>query len=383
MDPEKPVIIGESVTRVIEGEPFLHPEIKRILEIIRVKMPETIIRLTTNGTMIEREVAAFIASLGNIEICLSLNSADVKVRKYLMNDERAETAVRSAVLLAEYGIPYHGSMVLMPHITGWHDIAGTLDFFEQEGAVTVRALFPGYTGMASKELVFPPGLRKEMDAFIRQKRNGLTMPVTLDPPLIVDLNAEVAGIIKGSPAQKSGILPGDVIISVDGKNVLSRVDAFQKVLAAENPQLEVSRVGSRKTFVIVKSRDQSSGLVFDYDLDPSVVADIRRAVRRRRADRPLLLTSRLGYKAVSLGLETIFPDGASVQVIPVQNCFFGGSIGCAGLLTVADMLIVAADHYKKTDLLIIPGIAFDSRGRDITGRSFLEMESGGALVEAV
>ena len=52
-------------------------------------------------------------------------------------------------------------------------------------------------------------------------------------------------------------------------------------------------------------------------------------------------------------------------------------------VTVADILAAAGGSDKQTDLLIIPGVAFDARGRDITGRSFLDIEYCGATVEVI
>lgn len=51
MDPERPVVIGESATRIIEGEPFTHPAILEILELIRANLPGATIQITTNGSL--------------------------------------------------------------------------------------------------------------------------------------------------------------------------------------------------------------------------------------------------------------------------------------------------------------------------------------------
>jgi len=56
ISPGAPVVIGESVTRIIEGEPFLHPEIKGILYAIREKLyrrwPLTVMVMTWPETAI-------------------------------------------------------------------------------------------------------------------------------------------------------------------------------------------------------------------------------------------------------------------------------------------------------------------------------------------
>lgn len=380
MDPLKPVVIGESVTRLIEGEPFFHPRIREILKVIREKMPDTVIKLTTNGTMLERETVDYLVKIGSIEICLSLNSCDVSVRRYLMNDKRAETAVSAAALLNERGIVYHGSIVAMPHITGWGDLGATIKFFDSHGAVTVRVFVPGYTSLTPPELMLPQNLREQLQAYIAGIKSDVKVPVTLDPPIIRNLNAEVAGVILETPAQRAGIIVGDIILNIDGQVVGSRVEAYKKVLALKNPSLEILRHGQKKMIAIVKKAGSPSGLVFDYDIDPATIKEIEMGVNRRRSMNPVLLTSELGYAAVKMGISRfINKNTKKILIKPVKNRYFGGSIGCAGLLTVEDMLKVLPECPEETDLVIIPGIAFDHKGRDITGRSYLDMKLNKAV----
>jgi len=377
MDPKKPVVIGESVTRLMEGEPFLHPRIKEILTAIRERLPRAEIRVTTNGTMLDREMVLFLASLGGVTLCLSLNSADLRLRRYLMNDPRAETAISAAPLLSEAGVLYHGSVVAMPHLTGWADLALTLEFLHRHGAATARVLMPGYTGLAPAELRLPGDLRQRLHSFISDLRARLELPVTLDPPLIGDLQAEVAGVMAGSPAWRAGLKTGDIIRAVGGMPVKSRVDAFNRVLAARNPHLELSRGGPGVSFELAKDKGSLSGLVMDYDIDPDTISAIEREARRSKSGAALLITSELGCPLVKMGLDQLSSQGGEVRVRAVKNRFFGGSIGCAGLLTVADMLEVASSQPEGAGLIIAPAIAFDSRGRDITGRSYLDLAGEG------
>lgn len=374
MDHGKPVVIGESVSRLMEGEPFLHPRIKEILSLIREKMPRSRLKITTNGSFLDRETVCFLAGLGNVEVCLSLNSADVTVRKYLMDDPRADIAIGSPGLLSEYSVACHGSIVAMPHLTGWGDLAGTIRFFDRFGAETVRVFMPGYTRTAPPELKFSGSLREQLNSFIGGIRREVGVPVTLEPPLTEDLYAGVTGVIVGSPAHKAGIAPGDVIVSVDGKPVFSRVDAFKEVFSGKNPGLEISRREGKKFISIIKERKQSSGLVMEFDIDPATLKGVIGALKRRRAGKAVLLTSELGYPAVKMGLEKMAAGAQGVLPVAVKNRFFGGSIGCAGLLTVRDMMEALKEYRDGTGLIIVPGIAFDSRGRDITSRSYLELK---------
>ena len=52
LDGSRKIIIGESTSLIMEGEPFTHPRFFEILEAIRRKFPQTLIQITTNGTML-------------------------------------------------------------------------------------------------------------------------------------------------------------------------------------------------------------------------------------------------------------------------------------------------------------------------------------------
>ncbi len=53
---EGPVIIGESATRIIEGDPITHPDFKKIINRIRYKYPEKQIKITTNGSNLNHQM---------------------------------------------------------------------------------------------------------------------------------------------------------------------------------------------------------------------------------------------------------------------------------------------------------------------------------------
>jgi hypothetical protein len=117
----------------------------------------------------------------------------------------------------------------------------------------------------------------------------------------------------------------------------------------------------------------------DYDLDPGLIDDIARVVRGNRAQTVLLLTSQLAGMVLRQGLEQFWKEGADVETIEVENHFFGGSIRAAGLLTVGDMSkglrkYLAGRTAGKPDLVLIPGIAFDRTGSDLTGVSYTRLE---------
>jgi hypothetical protein len=161
------------------------------------------------------------------------------------------------------------------------------------------------------------------------------------------------------------------------------VDAFNKVRKAGSPEITIFRKGKVLNLVLGKSPGAFSGLVMDYDLEPGVVRRIGRVAGSRGRHKALLLTSALGFNIMAAGLRKFLP-GVDLPVLAVNNDFFGGSIGCAGLLTVRDMIKAVKTFPGTPDLLILPAIAFDSKGYDITGCSYLELsEKFSANVEIV
>lgn len=377
MDIHNPVIIGESVTRISEGEPFTHPQIKDILRLVRRRLPGVPLQITTNGSLLSVDMVSFLAELGNVTLYLSLNSCDPVIRAEMMRDKNAGQAVKSAGLLREAGVRFHGSIVAMPHIYGYDYLWKTILYLAENNAETIRVFIPGYTKNAPDMLRFPPELPGEVRRFVTGLRGKIKVPVTCEPPLPDNLRPEVAGVIEGSPAERAGILPGDIITEIDGYRPYSRVDAFNRLRKAGRPRLLLQR--SNKTFACPLEKDagRPPGVVMEYDLGPEW-EDAGKVARRYRAQRLLVVTSSLARNIVPLGME-LFAGELQWEVITAPNHFFGGSIGAAGLLVVEDMAGAIKEHLARSpaappDLVLLPAVAFDHRGRDLTGRSYKETQ---------
>ncbi|MFX4261065.1 DUF512 domain-containing protein [Pelotomaculum propionicicum] len=378
IDPARPVVIGESASRIIEGEPLTHPAIREILSLIRHSFPRTPIQITTNGSLLDERTVEFLSRLGDVVVYLSLNSANYRGRTLLTGDVNARQSITSAVLLKRYGVTYNGSMVAMPHLVGWADLEDTVMYLCEQGAQTIRLFLPGYTRLAEQALRFGQSFREEIDRFITQLRKKAEVPLTAEPPLIRNLEAVTAGVIAGSPAALAGIRAGDIIQTVNGLPALTRVNAFRSVLKSGNPEISVSRKKETHTLVLKKKPGERSGLVMDYDIDPVLIEDIGRLTRRHGVREALALTSELASTVIRLGLKRFLKDEAHVKTQPVENHFFGGSIGAAGLLTVSDFkraleVYLNQESDKKPAMVLLPGLAFDRRGRDLTGRSYSDL----------
>ena len=379
MDPACPVVIGESVTRIIEGEPFTHPQIEEVLRLIREKLPLTPLRITTNGSLLDRNMVGKLAALTGVELNLSLNSASPEARKFLMGDTQGDRSVQSPLLLMEHGVAFHGSVVAMPHLVGWQDIRNTVQYLADCGAITVRVFLPGFTRLAPSCLRFAPELLAELSLFLENLRQETATPLLCEPPVISDFTPVVTGVINHSPAQRAGVNRGDVVTAFNGVSVLTRVEAFEAVYRAASPELKLVRNGKRLTVRLDKNSGEASGLVMEYDLQPRLCEEIRQLIGSRRAGSTVLLTGVLAAPLIRMAVDKFCPEPVDIRILATPNHFFGGSIQAAGLLTVEDFSAALRQYFttnndRKPDLILLPGLAFDNRGRDLTGRSYAELE---------
>lgn len=418
LDPCRKVVIGESATRIMEGEPFVHPDLLELLELFRDRFPKTPIQITTNGSYLTESVNARLKAVGNLTLVVSLNSATATGRLKLMGDRAPDTVLSGVRRLAAAGIPFHGSIVACPHLVGWDDLRQTVVFLAESGAQTVRLFLPGYTRLAPPALRFAASLYGELQQFVAELQQKLAVPLTLEPALVSDLSARVEGVIPFSPASRAGLLPGDIILQVDRNQVSSRFDAFERLRKAKSPAVMVRRGTAILNLALDKKKEESSGLVLVYDLDLDRLRAALRECRRRRAARVLLLCSTWGELILKKAFPLVADSEVDVEILPVPNRFFGGSIGSAGLLVVSDLekaleewqagKTAAIPKKRETeperqaergleniagvpklrnnncreqldsgfpDLILVPFQAFDRNGRDLLGRSVFDLET--------
>lgn len=377
----KKIIIGESATRLREGEPLTHSQFLPLIRQLRRLHPVTTIQLTTNASLLDEKTVYHLGRLKPLEVIVSLNSASVKGRMLLMGDPYPLRAIEAIDLLQRHDLPFHGSLVALPDLVGWDDLHETLMVLDRAGAVTLRLLLPGYTYLSSPAAVPISGTNEACYLFAAKIKLSLQAPLLVEPPLIEDLVPQVEGVIKGSFAEKAGFKAGDLIDAVDGLKPRSRVEAFELANIMEQSSFSIVRQQKSIELIMQKGNRAASGLVMNYDLDPAQVERVRRLLSGK--EKTLMLVSEPALKRWQAAAITNTLPGLTLKT--VTSSYFGGSINCAGLLTISDFARALSEIedlgcYSK---ILLPGIAFDSTGRDMRGIHYLILRPGSSKIHLI
>lgn len=378
LSPERKVVIGESTTRIMEGEPFTHPRMLEILQLIRQRLPSTPIQITTNGTLLTKVIIQELKRLEPLEIIISLNSACPANRAVLMGANGSAKAIQAVEFMAQEGLAFHGSMVPLPWLTGWEDLDNTLDYLDKFQARTNRIFLPGFSHYQQDISIPAADWENELRVYVGERRRRSNTPLTLEPAGLTDLQARITGVIEKSPAQQAGLCSNQEILTINGIPPFSRVDAFYKLNKPGKYLLNIRKEqGLLAVVELVLREGEKSGLVMDYDLDPASIEQLHRTVSKTKATQPLILASQWGEPLLKAGLLQAGLEHLALRVVAVPNISFGGNIKAAGLLLVEDFAAILAQFIARqgvADLLVLPAIAFDSRGRDLKGVNYLTLQ---------
>ncbi len=393
IDPTSKIIIGESATRINEGEPFANPQIEAILPEIRNRFPKTLLQITTNGSLLTKSLVNFLRDLEPVELNISVNSLTANQRSLLMGKQAAHNFEKVLEYLSENEMDFSGSAVWVPDIVSKHSIADMAEKLEYHQAQTFRVFLPGYTKWTNYQgLNICEQEEQVMRQFVTELNCSLKIPVLMEPPKIENLNCIVEGILPKGPAHSYGLQTGDQISSVDSEIVKSRVQGFLSLKSRENPYITVIRDNKTFSGFLTKSQGEPPGIAVSYDVSPNLIEDLGQKIAEIQnfPGNILIFTSELGYRPIKLVLDRLFSQrwGFSekahekvVNVIPVESTFFGGNIRCSGLLTVADfrnklnyLINNMGDEYltgtlntiNDNTVVLLPPNAFDN-GKDLRG----------------
>lgn len=364
-----PIIIGESVTRINEGEPLTHPDFLEILRLVRKHYPERPIQVTTNASLLTEDLINQIAEI-DVGLMVSLNT--VGYREKLMGDHDPEITLSNVKYLGGK-VSFEGSIVALPFITGWEDIENTAKFLKDAGAWSIRVLAPGFSRAHPLAGQTTSGTWNEIRSLSNDLSKRLKIPVMFEPPAVTCITPVVEHVLPRTPAQRAGIRPQDVITTVLGRQIFSRTEAFELIRDNENPKLSYTRQGASYDTVIYKPKFRPSGLVMYDDLSSRDWFEWERKSRVKRRQ-VLILTSSLAKQMIEDALQK---RGLVARVEAVPSVFFGGNIKAGGLLTVRDFVAkyqeIEASGFSP-DVVTLPKRAFDPWGRDLSGISYRSFE---------
>ena len=357
LDSRRDIVIGESASPIAEGEPFIYPDFWPVLEAIRQKYEETVIAITTNGTMLTGETVKRLAQFKPLKLNLSLNTLNFR---YEVMGDRKNKAKNAPALLAEYGIAYNGSIVALPEITGWDDIAATILHLQNHGCGILRLLLPGYSDLASPERRYNWDQRRDLALSLLKDMPGINL---LEPPVYKDNRPIIYGVISGSPGAEAGFSRGDEILKVDGQVPVNRFAAWEMISRQESPEIVLKRGNNILSMVLPKDSPDCGGLVFSNDLDCRRLEEMVRCCDGLKG-RGVICCSQLGRPYIE-GNISLFPSLRSLSLVTVENRFFGGNIGVAGLLTIDDFNRVLKG--ENFDYAFLPQDFLDFQGQDLRG----------------
>jgi uncharacterized Fe-S cluster-containing radical SAM superfamily protein len=387
-------------------EMLTHPHIMKILEALRKKTDE-LIRIPTNGSLLQPDLIQALARFKPLLIDVSLNSSSPLRRRWLMGDPHPEVAIRSLAELQSAHMAY--SVIIVP----WPfpsldemiaDLNQTVAFASRFDPAFIQISLPGYSKRFSQEVLFDrETVWKEVKAEIVRLRMDVDCPLILRPGLFEEyLDPEAVdaplliGVVKNSPAARAGLLSGDRLLAVNGLPIKDRPQARSLLAGIHTSRLDevsitIERAGGRKVFTLnlnnfdypyERRTAPFIGCVFPSAGIPLDWTDsLRQVISCKGAREVLILTSTLIRPTLKKRIrETLFLPEVVLHLRVPPNRYFGGNIFMGDLLVVDDFIAAIKDFLDEElgvpDLVIIPSSPFrlGGWGRDLTGKVYKEIE---------
>jgi hypothetical protein len=199
---QNPIRMSDSLPgRIAEGEAFLHPRFFDILQLVRRKYPTNTLCFTTNGSLLDEAFLKKLAGFRPVELTVSLHSTrpDLWARIFGKTEKEAAVAIGAVRRLAEHRLDLVGTIVPLPLVCGWDDLAVTYAYFADSGAKSMILYWPGWTvetaPAAVRDMEWP--VEEAMD-FAERMRAAHKIPLNNFPDLRSPLRLPVATIIKNT-----------------------------------------------------------------------------------------------------------------------------------------------------------------------------------------
>ncbi len=329
---------------------------------------------------------------------VSIHATDLEVRAQLLRNRRGATSLRWLELLLEEGIEIHGQIVVCPGINDGDILDDTLrGILDRFSGLKTLGVVPLGLSAHSNEPSMRPHTREEAERVLDivgewqsiyravlghhmvdasdeyylmaqrslpdlahygeclQHENGIGM--------IATLHAEVAAALRGE--------------AFDGTGPKSGFFAWVDGAPAQGYRAPRENQVNRKSTI-----RSAAATNLAPDRGPESAISGARTVR--------IVTGEFGAQALAPVLPALrdFAE-REIELLPIRNAFFGGTIGVTGLLTSADVAAAIRD-VPNGDRIMIPDVML-SRGKFLDGGTVAGLDrivevvatNGAALVEAV
>jgi len=389
-------------------ETFIHPKAIEIIEQARRHEPGKLFWITSNGSHFTEENIQRLAQLKPLIFKLSLNVADPELNKELMKTgKRTEIAISAPQILQKYRIPFMGSIVAWPTIP-LEAIEETVRYLESCQAYAVRIRLPLTHKHLKNQTDFDFNLHWERVAlFAQQLRSNCSVPLFVEPPVysVNPIVPEIDGVVQNSPAFRAGVRCGDIVQSINGQRIQTRIESEAALdrchMAGEKVDLVVERSGERLQFLLEDLpntvdtypynsdyfyRGENYGIFHVEDFHLKDIKEMFDIIEQYEAENVLLFSSSI-VAPIFETIVNIIPDFSTclerinLYIETVKNNSLGGNYDVMDSRFVEDYAGVIRKRLKqgaKIDLILIPDAFGSPWGMDLEGNSHaqLEMEFG-------
>lgn len=379
--------INTSISRVTDGEPFVHPQIWEILSYIRKKFPYKNnmgprIQITTNGTLLNDENLKKLNDIDGIVLLHSINNTSIDdwIKLHRGSRELGETSISIPGKIKKFkNIEYFPSIVAMPAVTGWNSIRNSIMNLKNAGCEYLKIFLPTYTKFANEDEQRQLYCDfKELEKFVNEIGKNIGMYIQIRPSVFSDLTPKLMFF------EEMGLKPDDEIIEINGVVPFSRTHAQHIILCSRSLLIieALEKTGKKKQLIYDPMSDRIRYKIIhelnnDFPCMPYEIAD---AIGKSK--KVLVMTSSIAAELVkkafikAKGFDNRLSD-IEFHFQPVYNDFFGGNVKAGGLLIYDDYEKYAKKFIEENfrpELIIVGDSSFDIFGRDLLRKSIYELE---------
>lgn len=392
LDPSKKVFIGESATKIFEGEPFLFRGILEVLKAVRKRVKKAAISITTSGGFIPAAFFEMAEETAPLEINFSLNSYNESVRDKIVLDGKTKEAFENFEKLCACGCGVKLSVSLMAlnaALTPADILLEDIGKIRRMADISVVKIYLPRFSKAQFHIFFAD--YGEFERYCLTVKNSLAginenagaAPVILEPapPDFDGGDILIHSVLPGSKAALKNIAAGDKIKAVNGAAPLSKTHAYRLITSSKKAPavtVESSSGGPAREIVFSgynREKDGACGMVFAADIPGEAIEKLI-AINKdleKLGEKGIVATTKLSVNYMRNILEKF--NITALAAAAFENFRFGGNIDCAGLLTLDDVranMRPDADkkfHAHGFDAIVLPSVMFDHLGRDLNGET--------------